>query len=134
MRLGDWEVRLAVYLEAKAGESFAWGANDCAMFAAGAVEAVTGVDPIPHMRGAYDSEFGAARVIVEKGAGTLEGTIDSLFDECPIGFARRGDLVWNGESVGVCNGHLALFIGEIAGQAGLVASPRLEWRKAWAVG
>lgn len=133
-RFADWEARLGAYLEANAGVAFAYGAHDCALFSAGAVEAMTGVDLAAEFRGAYDSEFGAARVLASKGEGTLEATIDGLLSARPIGYARRGDLVWNGESVGICIGGDALFAGESEGVAGLVTVPRAAWQKAWRVG
>ena len=134
MRLENWERRLGDYLDTRRGQDFAYGTNDCGMFAAGAVEAVTGVDPIPSFRGAYDSATTSIRALKRLGKGTLDATIDSLFDEHPIGYARRGDIVWNGESVGVCIGHEALFVGEIEGVSGLVSVPRSGWVKAWTVG
>lgn len=133
-RLSAWESRLASYLADRAGEPFAYGVNDCALFAAGAVEAITGIDPIPHFRGAYDSAAGSIRALKKLGAGTLDATIDTLFSSRPIGFLRRGDLVWNGESVGVCVGDVALFVGETEGVAGYVHIPRADWVKGWAVG
>ena len=44
-RLRDWRTRLAAYLAAGRAKPFAYGEHDCARFAAGAVEAVTGDNP-----------------------------------------------------------------------------------------
>lgn len=42
-RLPDWPERLAAYIEQRRHVPFAWGDNDCASFAAGAVAAMTGL-------------------------------------------------------------------------------------------
>lgn len=41
-RLPDWPERLSRYVEANANRVFRWGTFDCAQFANGAVEAMTG--------------------------------------------------------------------------------------------
>jgi hypothetical protein len=134
MRVKNWETRLAAYLTERGGMAFAYGANDCALFAAGAVEAITGNDPAQAFRGAYKSKTGSLRALRDIGAGTLLETIDGLFEAKPPAFAQRGDLVWNGESVGVCIGAVAAFVGETDGIDGLVLVPRADWVKAWAIG
>lgn len=53
MRLHDWESRFAAYIARVAREGFQPGQHDCALFAAGAVEAVTGTDPAADWRGRY---------------------------------------------------------------------------------
>ena len=63
MRLYDWEARLAQYVARVAREGFLLGRHDCALFAAGGVEAVTGTDPAASWRGAYDTLAGGVRLI-----------------------------------------------------------------------
>lgn len=137
-RLSTWEARLNTYLAERRAMPFAYGSNDCALFAAGAVEAMTGQDPAASFRGAYRSVAGSVRALREIGAGTLEATLDTLFPSIAAGFVRRGDLVWNGEAVGICIGAVALFVGsEVEGEAareGLLRVPRAEWVKGWRVG
>lgn len=138
-RRSTWEADLSAYIASVRGQSFAWGELDCAMFAAGAVIAMTGVDPIEVYRGKYSSEMGAAKALKKYGAGDLRSTLDSMFDPCPVGRLQRGDLVWNGEAVGVCMGAYALFVGrtetdegdEVA--EGLIRIPRAEWAGGWRV-
>ncbi len=127
MRLEDWEDRLAVYLARVETEPFAWGTHDCALFAASCVEAMTGVDPAVDFRGAYQSKAGAAKALREIGNGTLLKTYQARFREKPAGFAGRGDLVWNGEAMGICIGAEALFLGEPDGAPGYIRLPRAEW-------
>ncbi|MBB4620123.1 DUF6950 family protein, partial [Sphingomonas abaci] len=70
-RYPDWEARLAAYLEPLRARPFAWGRHDCSTFAAGAVEAMTGVDPMPEFRGRYSTARGSVRALRRFGAGTL---------------------------------------------------------------
>lgn len=133
-RLPDWEQRLHAYLASHEGAVFAWGRLDCALFAAGAVAAMTGLDPAAGFRGHYRSARGSVRALRRIGAGTLAATIAQLFPEKPAGYARRGDLVMVDDMVGVCIGAEALFVGEEDGSAGLVRFPRSAWSTAWSVG
>ena len=137
-RLPDWEDRLHDYLAGLAGASFAWGTLDCALFAAGAVLAMTGDDPAAAFRDRYGTARGSVRALRKWGAGTLEATIAATFADRPLAFARRGDLALVdgplGASVGVVVGADALFVGEEDGAAGLVRFPRAAWRRCWGVG
>lgn len=46
-RLHDWPLRLDAFLRQRRAVPFAWGAQDCALFVADAVQAMTGQDPAP---------------------------------------------------------------------------------------
>lgn len=132
-RLPDWEQRLADYIAGLEGQPFAWGKLDCALFFAGAVKAMTGVDPAAEFRGKYTTAPGSVRALKRYGAGDLESTLDAKFETKPAAFLQRGDGVWDGEAVGVCMGGFALFIGTTEGVDGLYRVERSEWRKGWAV-
>jgi hypothetical protein len=128
-RLSDWEPRLADYLANALADIPALGEVPCARFAAGAVEAQTGVDHYAQFRGKYRTANGAARALRKIGAGDLESTFDRYLTAHPApAFAQRGDIVFNSEAVGVCIGSNALFIAD--GEA--MQLPRGEWVKAWA--
>lgn len=145
-RLSDWEARLAEYIASVtvsvglANVLGGLGDVPCARFAAGAVEAQTGVDHYKPFRGRYRNELGAAKALKKYGAGTLEATFDRHLDpRSSPAFAQRGDIVFDGEAVGVCVGGEALFIGhEIIGDEKgpltIIRKARPEWVKAWAVG
>lgn len=130
MRISTWEQALADYIAIKRNEPFEYGVNDCSMFAAGAVEAITGEDPIPELRGQYDSLKTSLKAIKEIGAGTLEATIDAKFPEVSIGHAQRGDLAFFDGSVGVVMGGFAYFVSD----DGLERINRSLWDKCWGVG
>ncbi|HEX8419476.1 MAG TPA: hypothetical protein VF638_05625 [Sphingomonas sp.] len=134
IRHPDWERSLHDYLAALSGASFEWGTLDCALFAAGAVLAMTGNDPAAAYRGHYMTARGSVRALRRWGAGTLEATIAGDFVEKPPAFAQRGDLVLVDGMVGVCIGADAVFIGEENGAPGLVRFPRAAWSRCWSVG
>lgn len=66
-RLSDWQQRLAVCVAARANLPFAWGSQDCALFAADCVLACTGEDIATDVRGRYKTDAGAARFIKRLG-------------------------------------------------------------------
>lgn len=138
-RRSTWEADLSAYIASVRDSRFEWGALDCAMFAAGAVIAITGVDPVEVYRGKYSTELGAAKALKKYGTGDLKSTLDSMFEARPIGRLQRGDLVWSGDAVGVCVGDYALFVGRtetVDGQEvaeGLIRIPRAEWAGGWRV-
>jgi hypothetical protein len=124
----NWERALSEYL---AGVDIAaMGAAPCAKFVSGAVLSQTGRDIHEPFEGKYTTPIGAVKALIKYGAGTLEATFDSLFDERPIGFAQRGDVIFYDDSVGICVGGHAIFI-----NGGVFENiERARWVKAWAVG
>lgn len=58
---------------------FAWGTHDCAMLAFDAVQAVTGKDPAPDLRGAYSTPDEALALL--RGMGGLTGLCDARFGQ-----------------------------------------------------
>ena len=130
-RLPDWEARLSDWLAAQRGRPFEWGRNDCVLFAAGAVQAMTGRDPAADVRGTWSTRIGALRALKEQSA---RGVADVVwFEEIEPAHAMRGDLVLARQSLGVCIGRVAMFVGEDGGEAGPVPLPRAEWARAWRV-
>lgn len=130
MRISAWEDALVNYIAIKRHEPFNYGVNDCCLFAAGAVEAITGEDPMPEFRGKYDSLKTSLIAIRDIGAGTLEATMDGKFPEVEIGHAQRGDLAFFDDSVGVVMGSFAYFVSD----DGLERINRSFWDKCWGVG
>lgn len=129
MRLSTWETQLIEYIASKRHQPFEYGSNDCAHFVAGAVQAMTGEDPMPEMRGQYDSALGSLRVLKEIGEGDLESTMDAKFNVIEIGLAQRGDIAFFDGSIGVIMGAFAWFVSD----DGLERVTRSMWDKAWSV-
>lgn len=129
-RLPDWEARLAAYLEPLRARAFAWGEHDCCTFTAGAVEAMTGVDPMPEFRGRYSTAIGSARALTRYGAGTLDATLDGKFERVPAALAHRGDVVMSGGLLGIGMGAFLIAVGSQGDHEGLVRIDRAAWVQA----
>lgn len=67
MRRPDWRHRLVAYTAEVTRASFHPGRHDCALFAAGAVEALTGADYAAPYRGRYTTERGGIRILRRDG-------------------------------------------------------------------
>ena len=138
-RYPDWPERLKAAIEDARDEPFAWGTNDCALFACNVIRDITGVDFADEFRGRYDDRRGAIRVLNEIAGLGLEALADHLADregiaEVPVAFAQRGDVVLmdtaTGPALGICIG------GEVATpqeNAGLAFVPVATARRAWAL-
>ena len=98
-RFDHWPSLLHSYLESRRTTPFAYGTHDCCLFAAGAVAAMTGIDPAASFRNHYHSAFGATRRMREVCAcATLECIAGRVFGNAGFpsiysGFAGRGDVV-----------------------------------------
>lgn len=132
-RRSDWDARLSEYLASVRREPFVWGCNDCALHCANAVLAMTDTDIAVAFRGRYSTAQGSVLALSRYGAGTLDATVDTMLPAIPPSHARRGDLVWTGEALGVCDGATGLFVGQEGEAEGLVTIPRAAWQRAWRV-
>jgi hypothetical protein len=92
-RLPDWEPRLAAVLHAARDRPFAVAAHDCGTFAADAVAAITGRDPLASLRAQYRAEAarpdfaGWSPVAVLRALAATHG-----WQRVRWRLARRGDL------------------------------------------
>ncbi len=124
VRLPDWEPRLTAYLETARTRVREGSEHFCALFSAGAYEAVTGIDPTKPYRGKF-----------REVADDLEATVSSIAPDRHAAFAQRGDLAWYDGSVGVVVGGHALFVGDDEhGKPDLIKIGRPAWVRAWGVG
>lgn len=89
-RVPNWPAVLAEQVELHRSEPFEWGKNDCALFAATVVQALTGVDLSAGLRGRYTTARGAKRHI--NAAGGMRALAAGL-QEKPVNLAQRGDVV-----------------------------------------
>jgi hypothetical protein len=135
-RLPDWPERLADLVEARRHVPFAWGAHDCALFAADAIAATTGERPFEAWRGRYASEA-EADAATEAGGG-VEAVVAAELGrwgaaELQPALAQRGDVamvrVGNTEAVGVVIGEAVA----VPGPDRLAFVPLRRAYRAWAV-
>jgi len=122
MRLPDWQLRFSAFAQDRASTPFRWGSNDCCVFAASAVTALTGSNPMASFE-PYGTEAGPRRKALRRTlrrldkAGGLKA-IASMHLGDPVSplMAGVGDvvLVMNAgrEMLGVCNGVNVLAPGE----------------------
>ena len=147
-RKPHWEESLSIYIANAREHHFEWGTSDCALFAAGAVKAVTGYDGAEEFAGAYASWREAAEWLKSRGYRSFKEAVTArLGDAVHPAKAGRGDIVMrrvgNGNVLGVCVGKHCWFLGdEIIGydedsqpitQPALVSWPTLLCDTAWKV-
>ena len=141
-RTPDWQHKLHDFLVARAKEPFAWGSNDCALFAADAIQAITGEDLAAEFRGYKDEEGATAAVKSVANGTTVEDAVvyiakkHNLQERKSILFAQRGDLVIYQGTEGLAAG-----VVHLSGTHALFVSPtglhkiRLRYcKRAWKVG
>ena len=142
-RLADWPTKLAGFLAERSDKPFAWGTNDCALFAADAILAMTGVDLAADYRGQYHGPAGAKLVldslVAQSGGFDLASMITSLavrqgWDQVDARMAQRGDLVLfeggHGPTLGIIGLNGAVMG---PGTKGLEARPISDARLAWRI-
>ena len=96
-RLHDWRPRLVAYLAGITAQPFAYGSHDCALFAAGAVEAITGRDLSAPYKGQYRSLEGGLKLLSASGLGDHVAVLRATFAEIAPAFAAVGDIAVIGE-------------------------------------
>lgn len=137
-RREDWPELLKAYLDGARTRSFAWGENDCILFAAGAVEQMTGIDTASEFRGKYKTEMGAARLLRKLAPSGLPHAIARALgaEEISPLQAWRGDVVL----IPIGDGKSAVGIVDLRGTAVVsVGEVGVEYRplsaavKAWRV-
>jgi hypothetical protein len=133
-KIAQWEDALHDAIDAKRFAPFQWGVNDCCLFAADVVLAMTQTDIADTVRGMYEHAAEACALV--RAAGTVEDLATERLG-LPmesLNFAQRGDVVSveivGRLSLGVCLG------GDIAGpgEEGLVFLPFSNALHAWKVG
>lgn len=131
MRPDNWPRLLDEYVEAVKRTPFAWGQLDCITYVCGWHRLMTGRDVYAPWRGKYDSEIGAARLIVATGCASRIELGDLLFGNAmPVARAGRGDIVCDGEAFGL---HLGRAISYLGAERALTFVPAIGMRAAWRV-
>lgn len=95
MRLPGWEQALVSYTRANLRTPYRWGLHDCALFAASCVKVITGQDFAEGLRGTYNDEDGARRVLASLGCADVGDLASRYLPEISRAEPRRGDIVMN---------------------------------------
>jgi NAD(P)H-hydrate repair Nnr-like enzyme with NAD(P)H-hydrate epimerase domain len=124
MRRYDWAAQMFAVIDAHQDSEFAWGVNDCCLFAARVVDAMCGTAHEKTLSEKYNDEASALAYIKESGG--IAAAVDTFIGPHKTqGRPARGDVVLfngaNGETLGICVGE---YIAAIA-ENGIVLSNRL---------
>lgn len=107
---------LTAYLERVRAEPFAYGSHDCALFAAGAIQAQTGVDPAEAFRGRYGSLREGLKALKAQGYESHVDLARAVLKPVDRPFAQTGDIaVLNldrGPALGVVDGSRVFFLSD----------------------
>lgn len=122
-RRPDWFPRLLSWLGECRAMPFAYGRHDCALFAAGAVQAMTGYDFAAGYRGRYSTLAGGLRVLRRDGFSDHVELAARHLPVCHPAQAMPGDL-----AVFAADGGRVLAVMQGQGAYVLHATGRLAWR------
>lgn len=133
-RRATWRADLAAYLARVAGQPFRPGAMDCALFASGAVEAMTGADLGAPWRGQYRTLSEGRAALAAAGFADHVAFVAAHFEEIAPARAQIGDLMIfpaarRPAALGVVQGPGAY----VLTAAGLAVVDRLGALRAWSV-
>lgn len=129
MRVDNWEHKLFEFIEQNKKTCFQLGEFDCCLFAAKAVEIMTGDNLYSEFLGKYKTPQGYLKLIKKKGFTSIENFVSSIFQEKNIKNVKRGDLVFMAGAVGVNLGLINAF----CSVDGLIFVDNKEILKAWGV-
>lgn len=133
MRLSDWRQRLISYLHAARKKPFVYGQHDCTLFAADAVQAMTGADHGAKYRGKYKTLSGGLRLLKKSGFEDNIAFVASILTECPAIMAQPGDVAVidapDGPALGIVQGESVYAVS----QSGLALVPLTAARRAFRV-
>lgn len=106
----DWQIRFEAFIAQRRDIPFVWGANDCALFAADCVCAITGEDPAPLGLRAHRTKKQALRAL-ERHGGLHSIATAALGQPVPVSQANVGDVVLvkvgKRDALAICNGQTA---------------------------
>jgi len=114
MRYPDWPERLNIYVVKVQKEEFQLGEFDCALFAAGCIEAITGEDVMPEYRDTYNSWESSeeACLDIHHTASLYKVLLKKFGSPLPGVRGRVGDLAFYDGCCGIVFGRYALFLSE----------------------
>lgn len=120
------------FLRTNRGRGYCYGDWDCALFSFDGVLAQTGTDHLAEYRGRYDSyESGVALMRQIDGVATLRTLATKKLGEPKhIAFAKTGDVVSHGPSLGIFYSGYGIFLGD-AGEIERLPLGQLD--QAWSV-
>lgn len=139
-RFENWPTLLAVFIAEARERAFAWGQNDCCLFAADAVRVMTGVDAAAKLRGKYKTKVQAYALLKRFAGGGVAETASKItaahsMPEVPVLMAQRGDVLLLETELGPALGIVDLSGAQAVAQGidGLTMTPICAALRAWRV-
>lgn len=134
-RRPDWHARLSAYLTKAGQQPFAEGSHDCALFVGGAVEAMTGTDPMAELRGRYQTTAEGLALLRSMGYADHLAWFSAQLDQMPKGARPApGDVACipghDGPALGIVQGE-AVYV--LQPERGLGFAALSQVRRAWRV-
>jgi len=130
-RNADWVDQMFATIDAHTDLPFEWGVNDCCIFVARVIDAMTGSVIEADLSAEYSDEETALAFIASHGS--LEAAVSVFLGDPTSGMAMRGDAVLldggDGPAMGIMLGDVIAAMGP----DGLVYVPRGEALMRWAV-
>jgi hypothetical protein len=126
MRVENWERLLNEYIEQNNNKPFKYGRWDCCIFTAGAVKVMTGENYIKEFK--YTNKK-KAEELIEQSGGIMKILTDRFGEPQNPNLARRGDIIYHNEAIGICLGAKAIFLT----LNGFLFVPMNEWLYSWRV-
>lgn len=148
-RTVNWDTEeLHLFFKERRSQPFAWGTNDCCMFPADGIKAMTGIDLAEDFRGKYKDEASAFALIASVTGGKTVGDAaawcakkfglvewaDKAGKPTPL-FARRGDMVTVENAGREIAGIIGLTGRDVisVAETGLVRLPLTAVKRAWRI-
>lgn len=130
-RQPTWPRLLNEYLMTVRENTYDLGTWDCCIFTSGAIQAMTGVDPMQELRGQYSTPEEYLAGLHAHGYTSLYNALEDKFGpSIPGTKGKRGDIAWYEGCCGIIIGRTALFVFE----AGYGLVPITSVREAFKVG
>lgn len=107
-KLPGWQTRLLTTIEELTKTPFAWGENDCCIFAAKCIDAQYGTEIAKEAIGQYSTEVGCKRFMLNRAKTTqLPAVLDTFLPvRETFKYAQRGDVVTFEGALGLTAGVL----------------------------
>lgn len=142
MRIANWDIKLAEYIDGLRDMPFAWGSNDCITFTNKAMQIITGKGYCDDWIGDYSNGRGAfkhyRRKLSEQGYDGIIDALDNRLIRLDAKYPPRGTLI--GRKSDDVNGVLPIALGVVISDLaafliddGLILSPIDETDLFWSV-
>ena len=104
MKVENWRQNLIDFLNSVASTDLQFGTHDCALFAAGGVDAQTGTNFVGEWLGQYGSATEGLLQLNRLGFADHVEIVAANLAEVPVAFGQEGDIASVGDALGIVQG------------------------------